>query len=175
MSDRTYALSLIIRNGPVSKRYTIRPVPEANIPDPYLHAYTLINHTDSTKGANPIYLVGLDKELTPLCDCPSYTHNSGCKHCAVLVAAGLIHVALFQLLSLRTQQLHQAEEKEQRTAEDAAQAVFVAQHDQEEMQRRIAELEGELALVTERAAQLQLAVAAIPPARVRKPRVRKAA
>ena len=97
-SGRSCRLSLIIDTGRVCKSYRVRPVA---LPDA-VAAFRLL----SNEGAD--YLVCLKPDGSCSCECFAALRGE-CKHVGALRAAGLLPVALVELLSQGRQLLAAAE------------------------------------------------------------------
>jgi hypothetical protein len=182
---RTFSLVLTISNG-AAKRYTVAPLAGADLGARFAAGFRLVQTTDNP---HPVYHVRLDTKGAVSCTCPVFVHTKKpCKHSEAIVAAGLLPVALVQLLQARTSLLDTAEARVaeanrqaaaaladlERVAGEASTEQQVHDHDIATLRQRIRELEGELAAVSERALQLQTALAAVGPAR-RSRKQRKAA
>jgi hypothetical protein len=146
MNIRKYALSLMIDTGRVRCRYSVRPVPAADLAAPFLVGVRIVNQS---KSPSPAYLVGLTAEGKGRCTCPSFSERSPCKHVEALTTAGLLPVRFIQLLAERTAQLNRAEAsalaEREALAADAAQERAVAEHDLAQLRDRVRELEADLA------------------------------
>ncbi len=167
MNPRTCNITVTISNDAAAVSfYVLRPVPPAALGQSAA-AFRLVN---LSKRPAPVYVVRLAVDGQASCDCPAHNRAGRCKHADALLAAGLLPSQLVALLQSRTQLLDAAEAESQRLAEAAMMERTVHQHDAEAAADRIAELEGELAAVSERAVRLQQEVAVY---HARKPQTRR--
>jgi hypothetical protein len=161
---------ITIDTGSVRKTYGLVPVAAASCPSPFVAGFDLVNRAESPPTAYRV-LVSADGAVN--CTCPSWQHSERCKHADALVAAGLLPVALLDLLRARTDQLHQVESagaaqlhqveaaglaRLEALAADAASDRAVWEHDRERMADQVRQLEADLAAVAGKADQLQRAV-----------------
>ncbi|HEY7154845.1 MAG TPA: hypothetical protein VH575_12860 [Gemmataceae bacterium] len=120
MKNRICRLFVEIDNGQ-TKRYQLFPLAGADLGPDFAAGFRLVNRTDQPE---PIYHVRLTTRGEVSCTCPAFhwdrekgkspnapPHQPAptCKHCDALRAAGLLPVALVELIQKRTRQLDRAE------------------------------------------------------------------
>jgi hypothetical protein len=164
MQHRKCFVRVTIDTGKVLKYYQCKPL--ADLPNPFVLGFSL-----QAKGQTDPYHVMVAADAAINCTCPSWNGPEKCKHTEALIAAGLLPVALIQLLRSRSDLLDQAEAECKRIAEVAMGEQVVHQHDMREAQEQLLDAQNQLRTVEARAVQLQEALAAVP---VRRPRRRKA-
>jgi hypothetical protein len=106
-------------------------------------------------------LIGPHGEVN--CTCPAWNSPEKCKHTEALTAAGLLPTHFIKLLTQKQEELT-------KLCHDASEENAIHCHDMKEAQEKIADLEWRLNSVSDRALQLQDALAvhtAVPPKRTR--------
>ncbi len=160
--------------------YSCRPVPPAELAEAAA-GFFLVKHSDPS----PVYAVTVGADGAVRCNCPHPSRTGACKHARALVAAAVLPAGLLAVLRQRSALLDEAEAflkdaeakqaaaeaEAQRLAEAAIEERIIHENDAQWRQEQIEELTGTVALLHERAARLQVEVAArlaVPPKRSRR-------
>jgi hypothetical protein len=122
MKNRTCNLFARISNDAGAVQlYSLSPLAAVELGPDFVAGFRLVGRSVSP---SPIYLVRVDRVGKAFCSCPAFARGGKCKHADALVAAGLLPVALVELVASMSGLLDKAEklvaELEGRLADTAA-------------------------------------------------------
>jgi len=172
MKTRLCRLFFEIEQNGQAKRYSLAPLSAEEIGAGFVAGFKVTNRSEEPQ---PVYLVRVRENGVMYCTCPAFLWeqrkgqepaapqpqpDAMCKHCEALAACGAVTRNMLDVLKARTKLLDAAEQRIEQLTKNRDIEREAACRNADSLRRTIADLEGRLHEVTQRALQLQTSLSA---------------